>query len=136
MKQNASVKEIQSINEFNSFFPMEVIATKAETDALTAGSKRKDYIIFPEDRLYPVKMKNRLPARWIQKGIAPSFTGKADKGENYTFQLAVYPLQDLENVSVSFSDLSSNGKKIAAKANCIASIRAVRIMRGILSQKK
>jgi hypothetical protein len=28
MKQNASVKEIQSINEFNSFFPMEVIATK------------------------------------------------------------------------------------------------------------
>jgi hypothetical protein len=114
MKQNASVKEIQSINEFNSFFPMEVIATKAETDALTAGSKRKDYIIFPEDRLYPVKMKNRLPARWIQKGIAPSFTGKADKGENYTFQLAVYPLQDLENVSVSFSDLSSNGKKIAA----------------------
>lgn len=115
MTQNASVKELQSIDDFNGFSPMEVIATNDETAALVAAGKRKDYIVFPEDRLYPVKMKNRLPSRWIKKGIVSSFNGKADKGENYTYQLALYALTNLENVSVSFSDLLSNGKKIDSK---------------------
>jgi hypothetical protein len=116
MKPNTSVKEIQSIDEFNSFFPMEVIATANETADLIARSGRTDYIVFPEDRMFPVKMKNRLPMRWVQKAPANSFAGKAAKGENYTYQLAVYALQDLPDVTVVFSDLkNASGKTIPRK---------------------
>jgi hypothetical protein len=116
MQPNATVKEFQSINEFNSFYPMEVIATENETAGVISKSKRDDYLVFPEDRMYPVKMTNRLPYRWIQKNSYSSFSGKADKGENYTYQLALYALKNINDISVSFTDLAtSNGKLIPAK---------------------
>ncbi|MEO8172705.1 MAG: glycoside hydrolase domain-containing protein [Sediminibacterium sp.] len=116
MTPNATVKEFQSINEFNSFFPMEVIATENETAALITQSKKEDYILFPEDRMYPVKMSDKLPYRWTQKNSSTSFSGKADKGEYYTYQLALYALKNIEGVSVSFTDLSgANGKTIPSK---------------------
>ncbi len=46
----ASVREIQSIDAFNSSYPMEVIATAGETAAVIKKSGRKDYLVFPEDR--------------------------------------------------------------------------------------
>jgi hypothetical protein len=98
MQSNATVKEFQSINEFNSFYPMEVIATENETAAVITKSKKEDYLVFPEDRMYPVKMSNRLPVRWIQNGASNSFSGKADKGENYTYQLALYALKNIEGI--------------------------------------
>ncbi|MEP7081120.1 MAG: glycoside hydrolase domain-containing protein, partial [Ginsengibacter sp.] len=48
----AKVKEFQSVDAFNSFSPMEVIATKSETDQLIAQNKNQPFIIFPEDRLH------------------------------------------------------------------------------------
>lgn len=116
MKPNTQVKEIQSISDFNSFYPMEVIATADETAALTARSKRDNFIVFPEDRMFPIKMQERLPLRWVHGTIPHSFAGKADKGENYTYQLGVYALRDLDDVGVVFSDLiNANGKKIPIK---------------------
>ncbi len=116
MKPNATVKEFQSINEFNSFYPMEVIATANETSAVIAKSKREDYLVFAEDRMYPVKMTNKLPLRWMANGATNTFAGKADKGEYYTYQLALYALKDLEDINVSFTDLTAaNGKTISAK---------------------
>ena len=49
---DAKVTEFQSINAFNSFYPMEVIATKNETNQLIAENKNKPFLIFPEDRLH------------------------------------------------------------------------------------
>ena len=69
----AQLVEIQSINEFNSFYPMEVIATKAETNDLIANNSDKSFLIFPEDRMFPIKMTDDLPQRWIQKGLQNSF---------------------------------------------------------------
>ena len=113
---NAVVKELQSINDFNSFYPMEVIATAQETATLVAKSDNSSFIVFPEDRLFPIRMKNYLPYRWVQQGIQPSFTGEAAKGEQYSYQLGVYALQPLEQLTVQFSELkSSNGAVIAAK---------------------
>jgi hypothetical protein len=40
----ATVEEFQSINAFNSFYPMEITATKAETDALL--QKCASYLVF------------------------------------------------------------------------------------------
>ncbi|MES2005218.1 MAG: glycoside hydrolase domain-containing protein [Bacteroidota bacterium] len=114
---NAVVKEFQSVNEFNSFYPMEVIATTAETKALIQKSKRDDYLVFPEDRIFPVKMRNRLPQRWIEKNNTGGFTGQAARGENYTYQLALYAIKPLEDVSISFTDLTNaKGGIIASKA--------------------
>ncbi|WP_443936498.1 glycoside hydrolase domain-containing protein [Pedobacter sp. MW01-1-1] len=118
---NANLVEIQSIDAFNSFYPMEVIATAKETAALKSSNKKQAFIVFPEDRMYPIKMQNDLPFRWIQKGPSSSFTGTSNRGENYAFQLGVVALQDLKNLQVSFGDLkSASGKKIEAKyINCL-----------------
>ena len=112
----AAVKAFESINAFNSFYPMEIIATQKETDAIIQSSTNKSFIVFPEDRMHPIKMTNDLPQRWIEKGIQQSFTDTASKGENFAYQLGVFALTDLQNVKITFSDLSaSNGNKISAQ---------------------
>lgn len=115
MPVNGVAKEIQSINDFNSFYPMEVIATEKETKGLIRKSGRKGFIVFPEDRMHPVKMNGRLPYRWINKEQS-SFSGEANRGESFAYQLGVYALDSLRNVTVNFTDLkSSNGGIIPAK---------------------
>ncbi|MES1220910.1 MAG: glycoside hydrolase domain-containing protein [Bacteroidota bacterium] len=118
---NTVTKEIQSIDAFNSFYPMEVIATAKETSAIIAKSKRKDFIVFPENRLNPIKMTEHLPQRWIQKGLTSSFTASASKGEYYAFQLGLFALKQVDEVSVEFSDIKDGkGHTIAAKnISCI-----------------
>jgi hypothetical protein len=117
MPLNTIVTAIESIDEFDSFYPMEVIATAKETASIISKSNNKDYLVFPEDRLYPIRMKDRLPYRWIQRGLAPLLKGNAAKGEYYTFQLGVYALKPLENVSIKFSDLkNANGGLITASS--------------------
>lgn len=117
---NAVVKEIQSINDFNSFYPMEVIATEKETKELIRKSGRKSFLVFPEDRMHPVKMSDRLPLRWIDKEQS-SFSGQADRSDPFAYQLGVYALDSLQNLTVNFTDLkSSNGGIIPAKnSSCI-----------------
>ena len=115
-KVNCKVKEIQSVNAFNSFYPMEVIATAAEKSALVTKSSSKSFLVFTEDRMHPIKMQNDLPQRWILKGNQSSFSDKALRGEYLAFQLGIYALSDLPEVYIEFTDLTSLiGKKIAAK---------------------
>ncbi|PWS26984.1 hypothetical protein DHW03_13270 [Pedobacter yonginense] len=118
---NCTVIALQSTDAFNSFYPMEIIATAKETNALKAQHKGKPFLIFPEDRMFPIKMVKDLPYRWIVKGASNSFTGFAEKGENYALQLGVFALRDLNNVEVILGDLkSSNGKIISSKnISCI-----------------
>ncbi|SFP71642.1 glycoside hydrolase domain-containing protein [Parafilimonas terrae] len=112
----ATVKAFESIDAFNSFYPMEIIATQKETNAIIQSSSNKSFIVFPEDRMHPIKMKDDLPQRWIEKGIQQSFTDTASKSENFAYQLGVFALKDLQDVKVHFSDLTaSNGNKIAAQ---------------------
>ncbi len=117
----AYCKEIQSVNKFNSIFPMEVIATADETRQIQKKHEGEPFLVFPEDRMHAIRMKDDLPLRWIERGPASLFKGEADKGENYTVQLGIYALQDLKDVQVDFSDLSGGaGNKIQAKnISCI-----------------
>lgn len=117
----ATVREYQSIDAFNSFYPMEVIATKAETGALISKHKAEPFLVFPEDRMNAIRMTRDLPQRWIEAGPQAKYTGEAARGENFAFQLGVYALRDVENVQVKFSDLkAANGKSIpAANLFCI-----------------
>jgi hypothetical protein len=70
----ASVKEYQSIDAFNSFYPMEVIATKTETEALIDKHKTEPFLVFPEDRMNSIRMTKDLPQRWIELGPQSKYT--------------------------------------------------------------
>jgi hypothetical protein len=104
---NADVAYIESVNAMNSFYPMEVIATADEVQKLVKAHPGKDYLVFTEDRMHPVKMPHDLPQRWVQKGIAGQFTDAALKGENFSYQLPIYAVaKDLQNVRLDFSALT------------------------------
>ena len=94
------VLEIQANDDFNRFDPMEVIATHKETEALRTANPDQPYLLFPEDRRYPIRMTDDLPERWITAGAAHAFKGEACRGEFYAFQLGVWACrQDVEKVA-------------------------------------
>jgi hypothetical protein len=108
----ARVTMLESVNAINSFYPMEVIAKVSEVNQLIASHASKSYLVFPEDRMHPIKMTDDLPQRWIINGAATDFKAAVSPGENFSFQLGIYPLKaDLKNVTVHFNDLK-NGKHV------------------------
>jgi hypothetical protein len=120
MAPNTEAVEIQSINAFNSFYPMQVIATEKETGELISKTTNPFFIVFPENRFDPIIMKDRLPYRWTERKLHDAFSDKADRGEFFVFQLGVLALKDLEQVTVRFSELKNDqGVTIpATKFNC------------------
>ena len=119
--EEAGVVEFQAIDELNSFFPMEIIATAAETAGILAAHPDARYLVFPEDRRFPVRMADDLPRRWIDSGPGERLSGEAMRGEFYAFQLGVFAARSaIEDLDVAFSDLrpvhpaSSPGSRQAA----------------------
>lgn len=116
----AKVVEIQSIDEFNSFYPMEVIATKSETDELLTKFPDSPYLLFPECREYPIRMKEDLPFRWIKKGPAEEYYGKPDLNEYFAFQIGLFAARTtIEDVDFYFSDLAGKSGKATIPADAI-----------------
>ncbi len=114
----AKVIQFQAVNKFNSFYPMEVIATANEVSDLIAKNSDKEYLLFPEDRKNSIKMTNDIPQKWVEDGVTNSFAGDALRGEYYTFQVGVFANKsDLKNVTVEFSDLKGSGENRIAKDN-------------------
>ncbi len=121
-KPNTFCTEIQSVDGFNSFYPMEVIATVKETEAIKKKYAADAFVVFPEDRMHPIKMKTDLPQRWITKAQTTSFKSldTVARGENFSFQLGVYALKDIKDVQVSFSNfVTPYNSSIAAEVSCI-----------------
>ncbi len=86
--------------------------------ALMHRNPDKTYFVFPEDRTWPIYMTDTIPSRWKDRTPGHSFSGQAQPGEFYTFQLAVYACRmKLENIGIEFSDLvSESGSRINAEA--------------------
>jgi hypothetical protein len=101
----ATAVEIQSVDAFNSFYPMEVIATADEVAALVRSHSETSYLLFPEDRSNPIRMTTDLPIHWIERGPGGMIQGAAGRGEFYAFQVGVYALRPIRDLSVTFSDL-------------------------------
>lgn len=118
----AELVEIQSRTEFDSFYPMEVPATKEEVAEIIAKNQKSEYLIFPEDRKYSVRMFETIPLKWAKTGPSNEFRGEAQPGEYYCFQIGVFASgKDIRDVAVDFSGLKNeNGKVIqASKFSCI-----------------
>ena len=110
----AKIISMQAIDDFHSFYPMEVIATKKEVSKFI-NNFPKDYYLFPEYRENPIKMVDFLPFRWISE--TKKINGISDnvfKGEFYSFQIGIFsPNKRLEDIDINFLDFKSkNGYKI------------------------
>lgn len=109
----AELIQFQAIDPFNSFYPMEVIATREEVSKLIIENKDSEYLLFPETRENSIRMTTDIPQKWIQDGVRNQFAGKVLKGEYFTFQIGCFAAQkEIENISVEFSGISKNGKLV------------------------
>ncbi|MFT5216277.1 MAG: hypothetical protein ACI83H_001398 [Glaciecola sp.] len=110
----AEVKAIQSIDDFHSFFPMEVIATQEEVSNFISNNPRPFYV-FPEYRNNPIKLTDFLPVHWVKN--TDKINGVSDdalRGEYYTFQVGVFsPENDLENLEITFLNLNGDNITIS-----------------------
>lgn len=103
----AEVVEIQSVDEFDSFAPMELIATKSETENLLAHYPDAAFLVFPETRDRPIRMTNDLPAAWVQRTSNQPLRGAASRGEFYVFQLGIWAARaGSQNIRVAFTPLN------------------------------
>ncbi len=109
---DAKLLEFQSRSEFDSFYPMEIIALKSEKDSLLKIHKN-DFLVFPEDRKFSIRMLDEIPQRWIETGPSDEFTGEAQRNEYYTFQLGVFAAQkNLDDLKVEFTSLKNGDVEI------------------------
>jgi hypothetical protein len=100
----ATCNEVQARTEFESFYPMEVIAIQEEKRSLVASNKG-DFLLFPEDRKYPIRMFDNIPQRWV--GASQStFSGIAKRNEYYVFQVGLWAFNsNISDVKMTFSPL-------------------------------
>jgi len=115
----ARLLEYQSRTAFDSFYPMEVTALKAEKDLLLKIYP-DDFLVFPEDRRFPIRMLDEIPKKWVKGGPLNQFEGQAYKNEYYTFQLGVFAARkNVDNLKIEFSSLMNDNSEIpAANLTC------------------
>ena len=86
---------------------MEVTATAAETERYGASGS-DGFFIFPEDRSHPVRMREKLPEKWLSVRQGDGFRGEARPNEYYAFQIALWsPRKDIGEVTYRASDLKA-----------------------------
>ncbi|MCX8159829.1 MAG: DUF6067 family protein [Candidatus Saccharicenans sp.] len=114
----AELLAFECVDEFSSFYPMEIIATSAEVKLLAEKQADLPFLVFPEDRLYPARMTNFLPARWAEGGPRDQYEGQAERGEYFVFQLGLFAhRENLEKLRVSFSDLKKSDSSVTISSD-------------------
>lgn len=110
---NAKVERIESRSNFDAFTSIGLIATAKEITAIL--EKYKDnFLVYTEDRTFPIRLPNTIPARWAKKAPTLSFDGEASKNEYYCWQIGLWAVKaDIKNVRVAFSDFNSGREKIS-----------------------
>jgi hypothetical protein len=116
----AILVEFQSRSAFDSFYPMEIIPLASEKRKFLARVKT-EFLVFPEGRENPIRMKDEIPLKWIEKGVSNQFSAEVLRNEYFAFQLGIFAHKmGLQNVQVKYSDFK-NGDKIlkASQFTCI-----------------
>lgn len=104
----AAATAIQARTEFDRMDPMEIVATADETAALLARCGDAPYLVFPEDRSRAIRMFDDLPISWVESGPRTEFSGAAQPGEFYPFQLGLWAARAaIRGVSLDAGDLTN-----------------------------
>lgn len=112
----ATLVAMQARSAHDNFYPMNVIAKEEEVKALKENYNT-DFILFPEDRQYPICMKDYLPIRWIENLPKKSFSADVEKGEYFAFQVGVFASKKaVKNLNITWDDLKYDGQIIKADA--------------------
>ena len=93
----AKLVRFESLGSFNSFYPMEIIATAQEKQALIDANSNKPFLLLPEDRKYPIRMFDDLSYRQVTQGATGEFFGEADLNEYYVLQLGLWAFKNPVN---------------------------------------
>lgn len=102
----AQVLGFEARGEFNRWDPMGVIAGPEETASLLSTLPDLGLLLFPEDRLHPVRMIDFLPEKWVRSGPSDAFQGAARPGEYFTFQIGAFATRAPVTITgVEFPDL-------------------------------
>jgi hypothetical protein len=114
--EKARCRELQARTDFDSFYPMEIIPTAWEKKQFL-NRFQADYLVFPENRENPIRMRNEIPFKWVQQKSGDPFEGAAFQNEYFAFQLGLYAVKkDIEHVRIKFSDLQNGENTIPATA--------------------
>lgn len=78
----------------------------------------RSYLVFPEDRTWPIHYTDRLPDRWKDREQGTSFHGSARPGEWYTWQIGIYAARvPLRRLKLECGELAEeSGQRIDASA--------------------
>ncbi len=113
----AVVERFEARTPFDSRDPMEVRATGDEVAALYARQPERSYLVFAEDRQFPIRMTEDIPLRWVVSGPVTTFAGTAYRNEYYAFQLGVWAMKErLREVTVTGSELRGPAGVLPAAA--------------------
>lgn len=123
MSVPAVAERIEARCALDGFWPMEVPALRAETNALLSGFPAAAYLVFPEDRGRSIAMQHEIPAVWAFREPGAAFVLPADRNEYRVFQIGVWACREtLEDVGIEFGDFTaSSGSAVipAARFQCL-----------------
>ncbi len=114
----ARTTHIQSVDDFHSFFPMEVVATQEEAAAFMGGAD-SDWRLVAEHRDYPVRMRHFIPWHWASRPDMEVLSSQVLRDEAFTFQVvAVANQEDLTDVEVTFEGFPEAWRETLTCFNC------------------
>jgi len=109
----AKLLRFESRSKFDFFTPMGCIATQKEVESMRS-KHTENPLIFTEDRAFPIRLTNQIPARWAKKDIQESFSGKAMRNEYYVWQIGLWAAhEEIKNVRLTFNDFTYNNERIS-----------------------
>ena len=112
----AKVVKVESRQAFDSFYPMEVVATAREKENYINRNKASLYL-FAEDRRFPIRMRNNLPTKWLTDKQGKLFRGDAAPNEYYTFQIGLWAaVNQADKITYRASSLKCGREIISATA--------------------
>ncbi|MHB0935018.1 MAG: glycoside hydrolase domain-containing protein [Armatimonadota bacterium] len=116
----AALVEFQSRTAWDTFFPMEIVATQDEHIAVEHRGRYRPFLLFPESRRNPIRMTDVLPHHWAVRSMEEldRFADTVCRNEYFVFQIGVYAHKGTTpDLRVAWSDLAGpDGAAIPAAA--------------------
>jgi hypothetical protein len=113
--KTAKIMEVQSRTNFDSFYPMELIAFQEEKKSLVSNIN-DDYFSIVETRDFPIRMRDNIPSKWINQKSRKKLDAQVCKNEYFCFQVGVWAFKNrVKNLRIKFSDLQSENSVISSE---------------------